>query len=97
MDSGAERGTGAALIFFEHLHEARSRIEQVNKVLKKGDHVEWTTSQGKTAGIVKKKLVSKTKIKTHTVAASKEDPQYLVESKKTGGLAAHKPAALKKR
>lgn len=69
----------------------------MSKALKSGDHVEWETSQGKTAGVVKKKLTSKTKIKTHTVAASKENPQYLVESEKTGGLAAHKPNALKKR
>ena len=67
------------------------------KTLKAGDAVEWKTSQGKTSGTVKKKLTSKTKIKTHVVAASKDDPQYLVESKKTGALAAHKPAALKKR
>ena len=67
------------------------------KTLKTGDQVEWQTSQGKTSGTVKKKLTSKTKIKTHVVAASKDDPQYLVQSKKSGGLAAHKPAALKKR
>ncbi|MDQ6764502.1 MAG: DUF2945 domain-containing protein [Verrucomicrobiota bacterium] len=69
----------------------------MSKTLKAGDQVEWETSQGKTAGVVKKKLTSKTKIKTHVVAASKEDPQYLVQSEKSGGVAAHKPAALKKR
>ena len=67
------------------------------KTLKTGDAVAWQTSQGKTSGTVKKKLTSKTKIKSHVVAASKDDPQYLVESKKTGAVAAHKPAALKKR
>ena len=67
------------------------------KTLKTGDTVEWQTSQGKTSGTVKKKLTSKTKIKSHVVAASKSDPQYLVESKKTGAVAAHKPGALKKR
>ena len=67
------------------------------KKLKQGDRVEWGTSQGKTAGKVKKKLTSKTKIKGHDVAASKNDPQYLVESEKTGAEAAHKPGALKKK
>ena len=67
------------------------------KTLKTGDAVEWQTSQGKTSGTVKKKLTAKTKIKSHVVAASKTDPQYLVESKKTGAVAAHKPSALKKR
>lgn len=75
----------------------RSRIFSVSKTLKAGDAVEWQTSQGKTSGTVKKKLTSKTKIKSHVVAASKDDPQYLVQSKKSGGLAAHKPAALKKK
>lgn len=39
---------------------------------KKGDKVEWKTSQGKTTGEVKKKLTSSTDIKGHHVAASKE-------------------------
>ena len=69
----------------------------MSKTLKPGDQVVWETPQGKTTGTVKKKLTSKTKIKTHTVAASKENPQYLVESKKSGARAAHKASALKKR
>jgi hypothetical protein len=65
--------------------------------LKKGDKVEWGTSQGKTSGKVEKKLTSKAKIKGHEVKASKDDPQYLVKSEKTGAKAAHKPDALKKK
>lgn len=61
-----------------------------------GDQVEWNTSQGKTIGKVVKKLTSSTEIKGHTVSASKEAPQYLVESDKTGAQAAHKPDALSK-
>ena len=66
------------------------------KNLKKGDAVEWNTSQGKTRGKVVKKLTSPTKIKGHKVAASKDDPEYLVKSEKSSGEAAHKPKALKK-
>ena len=62
----------------------------------KGDQVEWKTSQGKTTGVVKKKLTSPTDIKGHHVAASEDNPEYLVESDKTGKEAAHKPDALKK-
>jgi len=65
--------------------------------LKKGDRVEWETSQGTTSGTVKKKLTSEMKIKGHKVAASKDNPEYLVESGKSGGEAAHKPDALKKK
>ena len=75
----------------------RRRIFGVSKTPKPGDAVEWQTSQGKISGTVKKKLTSKTKIKSHVAAASKDDPQYLVQSEKSGGLAAHKPAALKKK
>ncbi|MEH2247102.1 DUF2945 domain-containing protein [Nostoc sp.] len=63
---------------------------------KKGDRVEWKTSQGKTTGKVVKKLTSPTDIKEHHIAASEDNPQYLVESDKTGKQAAHKPDALKK-
>lgn len=64
--------------------------------LKRGDNVQWETSQGKTKGKVVRKLTSPSKIKGHTVAASPDDPEYLVTSDKTGAKAAHKPGALKK-
>ena len=66
------------------------------KQLKPGDAVEWNTSQGKTSGTVKKKLTKPMLIKGHHVAASKDNPEYLVESGKRGAEAAHKPDSLKK-
>ena len=63
---------------------------------KAGDHVAWNTSQGETRGVVKKRQTTPTKIKGHQVAASKDNPEYIVQSDKTGALAAHKPDALKK-
>jgi hypothetical protein len=63
---------------------------------KRGDKVQWETSQGATTGEVKAKLTEPTKIKGHKVAASKDNPEYLVTSDKTGAQAAHKAAALKK-
>ncbi len=65
--------------------------------LGKGDHVEWETSQGTTHGTVEKKVTEPTKIKGHEAKASKDDPQYVVRSDKTGAKAAHKPSALKKK
>jgi hypothetical protein len=65
--------------------------------LKTGDKVEWNTSQGRTSGTVKKKLTQPIDIKGHHVAASADDPQFLVESEKTGAQAAHKPDALRKK
>jgi Hypervirulence associated proteins TUDOR domain len=63
---------------------------------KKGDRVQWNSSGGQTTGKVKKKLTEPIDIKSHHVAASEENPQYLVESEKTGKEAAHKPESLEK-
>ena len=71
-------------------------MAKASKRLKKGDKVEWQTSQGKTSGTVKKKLTAPTKIKSHEVAALKNNPEYLVETEKSKKITAHKPEALKK-
>ena len=68
----------------------------MNSEPKKADHVEWGTSQGKTQGVVEKKLTAPMDIKGHHVAASKENPEFLVKSDKSGKEAAHKAEALKK-
>ena len=65
------------------------------KDLKPGDEVTWQSHGGTAHGEVEKKQTSDTKIKSHTVRASKDDPQFIVKSDK-GGKAAHKGAALKK-
>lgn len=62
---------------------------------KAGDKVAWKTAQGETQGTVEKKLTNPTKIKGHEAKASKDDPQYLVKSAKSGKQAAHKPGELK--
>ena len=64
--------------------------------LKVGDKVNWSSTNGKVTGYVKKKLTAPMDIKTHHVAASPDNPQLLVESASSGKVAAHKPAALKK-
>jgi hypothetical protein len=68
----------------------------MSEQLKAGDRVEWNTSQGKTTGRVKRKLTAPTDIKGHHIAASDDDPQYVVVSEKSGEEAAHKPDALRK-
>lgn len=65
--------------------------------LVKGDRVEWNTSQGTTVGRVKEKLTERTRVKGHEVAASEDNPQYLVESEKSGEEAAHRPDALRRK
>ena len=65
--------------------------------LKKGDKVTWSSTQGMIKGKVAKKLTKPIDIKGHHVAASPDNPEYLVKSDKTGAEAAHKPGSLKKR
>ncbi|KQS57404.1 hypothetical protein ASG17_01375 [Brevundimonas sp. Leaf363] len=67
-----------------------------DKTFKAGDTVAWDHSQGTTKGKVVRKLTKPTKIKDHKVAASADNPEYLVESSKTGARAAHKPGELRK-
>ena len=66
------------------------------KDLERGDKVEWNTPQGKTRGRVVKKLTRATHVKGHKVAASAENPEFLVKSDASGKQAAHKPESLKK-
>jgi hypothetical protein len=71
-------------------------MREVTEEFKRGDRVEWNTSQGTTRGIAKTKLTSPATIKGHTVEVSKETPEYLVKSEKADAEAAHKPSALTK-
>ena len=64
--------------------------------LKQGDRVSWNTSQGRTRGVVVKKLTSSYEIKGHHVAATKAEPQFLVRSEVSDEEAAHLPSALRK-
>ncbi len=66
------------------------------KELKSGDKVKWKSHGGEAHGHVVKKITSDMKIKSHQVRASKEEPQYLVESDSGSGRAAHKAEALTK-
>jgi hypothetical protein len=61
--------------------------------LKAGDKVKWKSHGGEAHGKVVRKQTTPTQIKGHKVAASKDDPQFIVETGE-GKRAAHKPAAL---
>ena len=65
------------------------------KALKAGDRVSWSSHGGKAHGKVVKKVTKSMTIKGHKVAASKDNPEYLVEME-DGKQAAHKAEALTK-
>jgi len=67
----------------------------MTKGLKKGDQVSWSSHGGKAHGKVVKKVTSSMTIKSHKVAASKDNPEYLVETDEVK-QAAHKAEALTK-
>jgi len=62
--------------------------------LSKGDKVSWKSHGGTAHGEVIKKKTTPTTIKGHKVAASKDNPEYIVETEE-GKRAAHKAEALR--
>lgn len=65
------------------------------KELKAGDKVSWSSHGGEARGKVVRKVTKPMEIKGHHVAASKDNPEYLVETAE-GKRAAHKAGALSK-
>ena len=65
----------------------------MTRTLKAGDRVRWSSHGGTAHGKVVRKLTRPTEIKGHKVAASKDNPEYLVETDE-GKQAAHKAEAL---
>ena len=75
----------------EHLREGH-----VSDDFEKGDDVTWKSHGSTTEGTVEKKITSETEAGGRKVKASKDEPQYLVKSDKSGKEAVHKPSALDK-
>ncbi|WP_329406057.1 DUF2945 domain-containing protein [Streptomyces sp. NBC_00704] len=65
--------------------------------LSKGDEVTWRSHGQNVTGKIKKKITGRTEAAGRTVDASPEEPQYEVESDKSGRSAVHKPGALRKK
>jgi hypothetical protein len=63
----------------------------------KGDRVSWKSHGSTAVGTVEREITSDTEAAGRTVRASKDEPQYLVRSEKSGGTAVHKPGALTRR
>ena len=80
----------------KHETTAKRETSASGATFKSGDKVAWDSSQGTVHGTVEKKLTKPTDIKSHHVAASPDNPEYLVKSDRTGAEAAHKPGELKK-
>jgi hypothetical protein len=68
----------------------------MQRLPKKGDHVSWETSQGRTSGTVEAVVRRTAKVKGHIAKATKDHPEVVVKSAKSGDTAIHKPEMLKK-
>ena len=72
-----------------------SRVTE--KTFSTGDRVEWDSHGGTAVGEVVRKITADEEAGGRTVRATKDEPQYLVRSEKSGGEAVHKPEALRRR
>lgn len=66
-------------------------------MFKKGDHVKWKFQNGETEGKITKVHTEDFTFMKKERKASKDEPQYEVESDKTGEKAVHKADALTKK
>ena len=66
------------------------------KELQIGDRVEWNFGRGKAIGVVQRKLTEPTTVGGQRVAASADDPRYLVRTERSGKEAAKRRETLRK-
>jgi hypothetical protein len=67
----------------------------MTKTFKVGDHVTWNSEAGHVSGRIVKVHKKDVNYKGYVHHASKDDPQYEIESDKTDHVALHKGTALK--
>jgi hypothetical protein len=64
--------------------------------LKRGDRVEWNFRGRKVVGTVRRRLTSRTVVNDRVVAASPDDPRYVVRSERSGKETTRRAGALRK-
>jgi hypothetical protein len=62
---------------------------------KRGDRVEWNFRGRTVRGIVRRRLIRRTEIAGRVVAASRDDPRYVVRSEKSGKETTRRPETLR--
>jgi hypothetical protein len=61
---------------------------------KRGDRVEWNFRGRTVRGTVRRRLTRRTEVAGQVVAASKDDPRYVVRTEKSGRDTVRRPSAL---
>ena len=62
---------------------------------KRGDRIEWNFRGRTVRGTVRRRLTRRAEVGGQVVAASKEDPRYVVRTEKTGKETTRRPRALR--
>jgi hypothetical protein len=62
---------------------------------KRGDYVEWNSEAGQVRGTIQKRVTAEITFKGSRRHASKEEPQYIINSDKNDHLAIDKGSVLK--
>jgi hypothetical protein len=68
----------------------------MSEEFRRGDRVEWNFRGRSVAGKVRRRLTKRTEIAGRPVAASKDDPRYVVVSDRSGKETTRRPAALRR-
>jgi hypothetical protein len=68
----------------------------MSEELKRGDRVEWNFRGRTVTGKVRRRLTRRTEVGGQVVAASKDDPRYVVRSEKSGKETTRRPSALRR-
>ena len=68
----------------------------MKRPFKVGDHVTWNSEAGYVSGTIIKVHTKDVDYKGYTHHASKDEPQYEIQSDKTDHIAMHKGAALRR-
>jgi hypothetical protein len=77
-------GGGARAPIGVLLGEGEERSIPMATDLRRGDRVEWSFRGWRVVGTVRRKVTARTEIDGRVVAASKDDPRYVVRSEKSG-------------
>ncbi len=62
---------------------------------RRGERVEWNFRGHRVVGKVRRRLTERAEVGGQVVAASKDDPRYVVRSDKSGTETARRPGALR--
>ena len=63
---------------------------------KRGDRVEWNVRGRAVRGKVRRRLTKRTEVAGRAVAATPDDPRYVVRSEKSGAETTRRAAALRR-